>query len=102
MTAAVNANTSAENAYTARVNIATMQTGETGETSGSHAYQARHYADEAEAERVKAEMASAAAAAAEDIAAVTRAQVNAEDALVAAKDAADKAARHAGLAMTCH
>ena len=96
MTAAVNANTSAENAYTARVNIATMQT---GKTSGGHASMARDYADKAEAERVKAEMASAAAAAAEDVATVTRAQVNAEDALVAAMAAEVEAAKHAGLAI---
>ena len=99
MTAAGAAGDAADDADTARVNIATMQTGETGKTSGGHAYMARHYADEAEAERVKAETASAAAAAAEDIATATRALVNAEEALLAAKDAADKAAIHAGLAM---
>ena len=69
---------------------------QTNGTSGGHAYQARHYADIAEDERVKAEMASAAAAAAEDLAAATRALVNAENARKAADAARDDAVKHAG------
>ena len=96
MTAAVTAKASADDADAARVNAATMQT---NESSGGHAYMARHYAGIAEDERVKAEMASAAAAAAEDLAAVTRALVDAENAMAAAETASAEAVKHAGLSM---
>ena len=85
-----------EDANTARADVATMQT---NGTSGGHADQARHYADIAEAERVKAMAASADAAAAEDLEAVTRALVKAENARAAADTASAEAVRHADLAI---
>ena len=95
MTAAGTAKTSADDAYAARMNAATMQTNE--ESSG-HAYMARHYAKMAEDERVKAEMASAAAAAAEDITTAVQERVKAEAAMAEAVAAEIEATKHAGLA----
>ena len=96
MTAAGTAGDAVAAADTARENAATMQT---NESSYGHAKMARDYADEAEAEYMKAMAASAAAAAAEDIMAATRALVDAEKAMAAAETAATGAAKHAQLSM---
>ena len=97
MTAAVTANTSADDADTARVNIATMQT---GETSGGHAYMARHYADIAQTAYMAAKTASEAAADATTVSAAVEARVAAQAAMAEAVAAEADATFHAGLSMT--
>ena len=97
MTAAVTAKASADDADAARVNAATMQT---GETSTRHAYQARHYAEIADDAYMAAKTASDAAAAAEDITTAVEERVKAEAAMAEAVAAEADATFHAGLAMT--
>ena len=97
MIAAGTANTSADDADEARVNVATMQT---GETSSGHAYQARHYAEIAQTAYMAAKTASEDAAAATTVSAAVRAQVAAEAAMAEAVAAEADADTHAGLAMT--
>ena len=97
MIAAGTANTSADDADEAKVNAATMQT---GETSSGHAYMARHYAEIAQTAYMTAKTASEAAAAATTVSAAVRAQVAAEAAMSEAVAAEADADTHAGLAMT--
>ena len=96
MTAAVTAKASAVDADAASVNAATMQT---NESSGGHAYKARHYADIAQTAYMTAKTASEDAADATTVSAAVEARVAAQAAMVEAVAAGAEAVRHAGLAM---
>ena len=96
MTAAVTAKASAVDADAAMVNAATMQT---NESSGGHAYMARHYADIAQTAYMTAKTASEAAADATTVSAAVEARVAAQAAMAEAVAAEVEATKHAGLAM---
>ena len=96
MTAAVTAKASADDADAARADVATMQT---NESSGGHAYMARHYADIAQTAYMTAKTASEAAADATTVSAAVEARVAAVAAKKEAVDAEIDATKHAGLAV---